>query len=122
MTIHKAKAAELLDIFYYCGSFYKKLLVRITGVEPARLTAIEPKSIVYAYFTISAFMPYFAYRASVPAISTVLVSSVSAVKFLIHFSSAICCTSDRWRILYIKRIRRSYISSRPKLQGTDLIA
>lgn len=74
------------------------LLVRITGVEPARLTAIEPKSIVYAYFTISAFMPYFVYRASVPAIPTVLVPSVSAVELLIHFSSAICCTADRWGI------------------------
>lgn len=32
-----------------------KLVVRMTGVEPARLSAIDPKSIVYANFTTSAY-------------------------------------------------------------------
>lgn len=74
------------------------IMVRITGIEPARLMATDPKSAVSANFTISAFMPYFAYRASVPAIPTVLVSSVSAIEHRIHFNSAACCTSDRWGI------------------------
>lgn len=35
--------------------FFGFIMVRITGIEPARLMAIEPKSIVSAYFTISAY-------------------------------------------------------------------
>ncbi len=36
------------------GAFVRSDVVRMTGVEPARLAAQEPKSCVYANFTTSA--------------------------------------------------------------------